>query len=176
MDGFLRIVDYVNERLVDTYKSFFGGLTSVCWSPDGKFILTGGQDDLITVWSFRGRCIVARCQGHASWVTAVEFDPYRCTDRSYRFGSVGEDTRLCLWEFSVGSLHRPKVSAAALKRSRAAEAELGYHPVLSKSEVAVLEPFRSELIHSHPLCTISFREDSIVTTDKEGLLKVWDRP
>ncbi len=52
--------------------------------------------------------IVARCQGHQSWVTAVCFDPWRCDDRNYRFGSVGEDCRLLLWDFSVGMLHRPK--------------------------------------------------------------------
>jgi hypothetical protein len=51
---------------------------------------------------------VARCQGHHSWVTAVCFDPWRCDDRNYRFGSVGEDCRLLLWDFSVGMLHRPK--------------------------------------------------------------------
>jgi hypothetical protein len=52
--------------------------------------------------------IVARCQGHQSWVTAVAFDPWRCDDRNYRFGSVGEDCRLLLWDFNVGMLHRPK--------------------------------------------------------------------
>jgi WD40 repeat protein len=52
--------------------------------------------------------IVARCQGHQSWVTSVAFDPWRCDDRNYRFGSVGEDSRLLLWDFNVGMLHRPK--------------------------------------------------------------------
>ncbi len=41
-------------------------------------------------------------------MTAVCFDSWRCDDRSYRFGSVGEDCRLLLWDFSVGMLHRPK--------------------------------------------------------------------
>lgn len=52
--------------------------------------------------------LVARCQGHNSWVSAVAFDPWRCDDRNYRFGSVGEDARLLLWDFSVGMLHRPR--------------------------------------------------------------------
>jgi len=41
-------------------------------------------------------------------VTSVAFDPWRCDDKNYRFGSVGEDCRICLWDFSVGMLHRPK--------------------------------------------------------------------
>src|SRR4051812_12723570 len=72
------------------------------------YVLTGGQDDLLSIWSLPDRQIVARCQGHDSWVTAVCFDPWRCDDRNYRFGSVGEDCRLLLWDFSVGMLHRPK--------------------------------------------------------------------
>lgn len=95
-------------RLLDIYPSYYGGFICVCWSPDGKYILTGGQDDLVSIWSLNERQIVARCQGHHSWVTAVAFDPWRCDERNYRFGSVGDDCRLLLWDFSVGMLHRPK--------------------------------------------------------------------
>jgi WD40 repeat protein len=80
----------------------------VCWSPDGKYIVTGGQDDLVSIWSLAERKIIARCQGHNSWVSAVAFDPWRCDERNYRFGSVGDDCRLLLWDFNVGMLHRPK--------------------------------------------------------------------
>lgn len=109
-DGSLRIIDYLNEQLLDLYTSFYGGFTCVCWSPDGKYCLSGGQDDLVTIWSVTDNTIVARCQGHGSWLTAVAFDPWRCDDRNYRFGSVGEDSRLLLWDFSVGMLHKPKAA------------------------------------------------------------------
>ena len=95
-------------RLLDLYSSYYGGFLCVCWSPDGKYVVTGGQDDLLSIWSVAESQIVARCQGHQSWVTDVCFDPWRCDDRNYRFGSVGEDCRLLLWDFSVGMLRRPK--------------------------------------------------------------------
>jgi len=79
----------------------------VDWSPDGKFIVTGGQDDLVSIWAFRGN-IVARCQGHSSWINFIMFDKYNSLDRCYRFGSVGEDTKLLLWEFSVNTIRRPR--------------------------------------------------------------------
>lgn len=94
--------------MLDIFRSYYGGLICVCWSPDGKYIVTGGQDDLVTIWSFPERKIVARCQGHNSFVSAVAFDPWRCDQRTYRFGSVGDDCRLLLWDFSVGMLHRPR--------------------------------------------------------------------
>ncbi|KAI5464711.1 WD40-repeat-containing domain protein [Mariannaea sp. PMI_226] len=110
-DGTLRIIDYLKEELLDMFYSYYGGLSCVCWTPDGKYVLTGGQDDLISIWSVAESALVARCQGHQSWVSAVAFDPWRCDDRSYRFGSVGEDGRLCLWDFSVAMLHRPKAQS-----------------------------------------------------------------
>jgi WD40 repeat protein len=71
-------------------------------------MVTGGQDDLVSIWSLEESTLVARCQGHNSWVTGVQFDPWRCDERNYRIGSVGEDCRLLLWDFSVGMLHRPR--------------------------------------------------------------------
>lgn len=84
------------NRLVDCYASYFGALTCVAWSPDGRFVLAGGQDDLITIFSPWEKRVVARCQGHSSFVSAVAFDDQRCDGRTYRFGSVGEDNKLIL--------------------------------------------------------------------------------
>ncbi|KZZ97540.1 WD40 repeat-like-containing domain protein [Moelleriella libera RCEF 2490] len=109
-DGTLRLLDYLREDLLGLFFSYYGGLTCVCWTPDGKYVLTGGQDDLISIWSAADSALVARCQGHQSWVSSLAFDLWRCDERTYRFGSVGEDGRLCLWDFNVGMLHRPKVS------------------------------------------------------------------
>ncbi|KAK3303514.1 WD40-repeat-containing domain protein, partial [Chaetomium strumarium] len=97
-DGTLRIIDYLKEELLDLFYAYYGGLTCVCWSPDGKYVVTGGQDDLISIWcpfdQAPNTALIARCQGHHSWVTSVAFDPWRCDDRNYRFGSVGEDRRI----------------------------------------------------------------------------------
>lgn len=38
-------------------------------SSDGKYILTGGEDDLVQVWSTEERKIVACGEGHNSWVS-----------------------------------------------------------------------------------------------------------
>ena len=40
-DGQLRVFDFTEETLLVSFKSYFGGLTCVCWSPDGKYILVG---------------------------------------------------------------------------------------------------------------------------------------
>ncbi|KAK5113240.1 hypothetical protein LTR62_003576 [Meristemomyces frigidus] len=114
-DGCLTILDYINERVLDVYRSYYGALLCVTWSPDGRYVLTGGQDDLVSIWSLADQGLVARCVGHDSWVTDVKFDPWRCDERNYRFGSVGEDCRLLLWDFSVGMLGRPKAQSARMR-------------------------------------------------------------
>ncbi|KAG9235779.1 WD40-repeat-containing domain protein [Amylocarpus encephaloides] len=205
-DGTLRIIDYLKEQLLDIFSSYYGGFISVCWSPDGKYVLTGGQDDLVSIWSVAESTIVARCQGHQSWVTAVCFDPWRCDDRNYRFGSVGEDCRLLLWDFSVGMLHRPKALSARqrgsvssrfanpLQRaetqnttssrlrsnsSLSAEGEEEHtieHPVEPRATTAMLPPVMSKMIDPHPLCWLEFTEDSIITSCKSGHIRTWGRP
>lgn len=63
-------------ELVGLARSYFGGFLCVCWSPDGKYIVVGGEDDLVTVYSFNEKRVVARGHGHRSWVSVVAFDPY----------------------------------------------------------------------------------------------------
>lgn len=93
---------------------------------------TGGQDDLLTIFSPWEQRVIARCQGHSSFVSAVAFDELRCDGRTYRFGSVAEDNKLILaslpsskrlssvshvfsqWDFSSGALHRPKFQVSVL--------------------------------------------------------------
>eukprot|EP00697_Spironema_sp_BW2_P008848 gnl/Spiro4/23574_TR11651_c0_g1_i1.p1 gnl/Spiro4/23574_TR11651_c0_g1~~gnl/Spiro4/23574_TR11651_c0_g1_i1.p1 ORF type:complete len:507 (+),score=91.42 gnl/Spiro4/23574_TR11651_c0_g1_i1:63-1583(+) len=117
-DGWLRVLDVSTHRLLVSYKSYFGALLCVCWSNDSKYILTGGQDDLVALWRSPIRAgtpqLVARCEGHHSWVSAVAFDHSRCSEESgvYRFGSVGQDCRLLLWDFQEEELSVPESAGA----------------------------------------------------------------
>lgn len=75
-DGFLRVFHYDTMELVGIARSYFGGLLCVCWSPDSKYVAVGGEDDLVTIWSFLDKQIIARGQGHHSWINVVSFDPF----------------------------------------------------------------------------------------------------
>ena len=75
-DGFMRVYDFHKQVIYSRMRSYFGGFLCVCWSPDGKYTATGGEDDLITVWSYEHKKVVARGEGHRSYVSAIAFDPY----------------------------------------------------------------------------------------------------
>ncbi|KAI5834892.1 WD40 repeat-like protein [Schizophyllum commune Tattone D] len=201
-DGCLRIIDAISEQLVDCYASYFGALTSVAWSPDGRFIITGGQDDLLTIFSPWEQRVIARCQGHSSFVSAVAFDELRCDGRTYRFGSVGEDNKLILWDFSSGALHRPKFQATHHQRmSMSSAVSLGlrrdksalylpslgstgvdgspsprYHPAPARNDVAVVQPVLVKHLEGDLLGHISFIPRCILTSTRFGHIKLWIRP
>lgn len=195
-DGTLTILDYIGERVLDIYRSFYGALLAVAWSPDGRYVLTGGQDDLVSIWSFAEQALIARCIGHESWIRDVKFDPWRCDDRNYRFGSVGEDCRLLLWDFSVGMLGRPKQmsmrnrgslssgSQAQVRRESSArlrstsnlsqqapspQEQDTMHDVEGKAATPILPPIVSKLVGDHALCSLSFQETSILVSDDHGM-------
>ncbi|KAI0032203.1 WD40 repeat-like protein [Vararia minispora EC-137] len=200
-DGCLRVIDALAEQLMDCYAAYFGALTCVAWSPDGRFIITGGQDDLVNIFSpWEGR-VIARCQGHSSFVSAVAFDDVRCDGRTYRFGSVGEDNKLLLWDFSSGILHRPKLqtshhqrvsmsstlSLALRRREGAADRSTlhlvpegplpKYHPAPSRNEVAVVQPVLVKQLESEQLLyAIAFLPRYLITAAKTGHVRLWVRP
>lgn len=127
----------------------------------------------------------------------MAFDPWRCDDKNYRFGSVGEDRRLCLWDFSVGMLHRPRGGGGgggaarhgsiasrgtALVRAEtkgstetdggagSARAFTGPHPVEARANTAMLPPVLTKVVDADPLAWLEFTEEAIMTSCKSGRL------
>ncbi|KAJ2881798.1 hypothetical protein H4R27_003860 [Coemansia aciculifera] len=179
-DGGLRIVDYLNEILEDVYLSYFSGFTCCAWSEDGKYVVAGGKDDLITIWSFYDQTVVARCQGHESWVRDIKFDPLGHEDEStYRFMSVADDAKLLVWDFSLAALHRPRaphrVDDVHLKGGEGGLSAV-VHPRMPRAAVAVLQPLVAVAIHDSPICSLQFSQDLLVTACRRGIIKVWKRP
>ncbi|KAI0042698.1 WD40 repeat-like protein [Auriscalpium vulgare] len=203
-DGCLRVIDALAEQLVDCYAAYFGSLTCVAWSPDGRFIITGGQDDLVNIFSPWEQRVIARCQGHSSFVSGLAFDDVRCDGRTYRFGSVGEDNKIILWDFSSGILHRPKLQSAHVKQSMSVSSTISlslrrrdgtaerstlhlpppgadgpsprYHPAPSRNEVAVVQPVLVKQLEDDLLTAVMFLPRWLLTASKTGLVKLWIRP
>ncbi|CAF1022635.1 unnamed protein product [Didymodactylos carnosus] len=54
-------------------------LATLSWSPDGKYVATGGEDDFLTIFSLdndQQHRVVCRGYGHTSWINSISFDPY----------------------------------------------------------------------------------------------------
>jgi len=69
---------------------------------DVSIVQAGGEDDLVSIWYFPARRLVARCEGHCGYVSSVHFEPRTAIDiacNRYRFASAGQDTNMLLWQF-----------------------------------------------------------------------------
>lgn len=91
-----------------------------------RFVAAGGEDDLIAVYSIAERFPALHLEGHKSWVSRAQWDPWLqygaapaqpgaggdrgagvvgpSTDLTsvYRLASVGQDAQLCLWDVQTG--------------------------------------------------------------------------
>ncbi|XP_020111897.1 WD repeat-containing protein 20 homolog isoform X1 [Ananas comosus] len=196
-DGYLRVFDFSKEQLIFGGKSYYGALLCCAWSPDGKYLLTGGEDDLVQVWSMEERKTVAWGEGHNSWVSGVAFDSYWSAPNSdesgesvmYRFGSVGQDTQLLLWDLVMDEIvvplryHPPGGSPTYSSGSHSAHWENNniipagtLQPSPSMRDVPKLSPVVAHRVHVEPLSGLSITNESVVTICREGHIKIWVRP
>ncbi|CAM8928952.1 unnamed protein product [Rhodiola kirilowii] len=194
-DGYLRVFDYAKEQLVCGVKSYYGALLCCAWSMDGKYILAGGEDDLVLVWSMEERKVIAWAEGHNSWVSGVAFDSYWTSPNSegtgetvmYRFGSVGQDTRLLLWDLETDEIivplrrslpgGSPTYSTGSQSSHWDNACPMGtLQPAPSMRDVPKLSPLVAHRAHTEPLSGLIFSQDSILTACREGHIKVWARP
>lgn len=192
-DGVLRLVETEENRVTDVFESYFAALKCVAWSPDSRFVAVGGMDDLVTIYSARESRVVARCQGHTGFVTCIAFDPtMRSEGRGYRFGSVGEDGKLLLWDFSAAALRKPRHhhsnSASALRSQGAGPGSSAsltlfkdiegahYHPAPPKAEVALLQPVLARVVEGNLMTSLHMGPKTIATVSRAGSIKFWTRP
>ncbi|XP_041998486.1 dystrophia myotonica WD repeat-containing protein-like isoform X1 [Salvia splendens] len=193
-DGYLRVFDYKTEQLICGGKSYYGALLCCAWSMDGKYILTGGEDDLVQVWSMEDRKIVAWGEGHNSWVSGVAFDSYWLAPNSdgvgenivYRFGSVGQDTQLLLWDLEMDELVVPVRRAPGGSPTFSTGSQSSHwdsacpvgtlQPSPSMRDVPKLSPLVAHRVHTEPLSGLLFTQESVLTVCREGHIKIWMRP
>ncbi|XP_042385242.1 probable catabolite repression protein creC isoform X1 [Zingiber officinale] len=192
-DGCLRVFDFAKELLLFGGKSYYGALLCSAWSSDGKYILTGGEDDLVQIWSTEEQKIVAWGEGHNSWISGVAFDSYLQAPNSeeaeqnvvYRFGSVGQDSQLLLWDLAIDELvvplYGPPGGSPTTKSDLSANGDSisttgAILPSPSMSDVPKISPIATQQVHLDPLSGLIFTKASLLTVSREGHIKFWRRP
>jgi len=72
-------------------------VTSVAFSPDGKYALSGSDDKTLKLWEISSGREIRSFKGHSDDVESVAFSP----DGKYALSGSGDST-LKLWEISSG--------------------------------------------------------------------------
>ncbi|KAE9590926.1 putative transcription factor WD40-like family [Lupinus albus] len=159
---------------------------------DGKYILTGGEDDLVQVWSMEDRKVVAWGEGHNSWVSGVAFDSYWSSPNAsdngetlmYRFGSVGYT--ILLWDLEMDEIvvplrRPPGVSPTYNTGSQSSHWDSAIpfgtlQPAPSMRDVPKISPLVAHHVHTESLTGLIFTQEYVLTACREGHIKVCMRP
>eukprot|EP00283_Hemiselmis_rufescens_P010267 CAMPEP_0173436498 /NCGR_PEP_ID=MMETSP1357-20121228/16267_1 /TAXON_ID=77926 /ORGANISM="Hemiselmis rufescens, Strain PCC563" /LENGTH=468 /DNA_ID=CAMNT_0014401581 /DNA_START=136 /DNA_END=1542 /DNA_ORIENTATION=- len=186
-DGHCRIFDFAVEKLVYSFRSHYGAILCSAWSPDNKFLVTGGEDDLVVAWAWVDKVPVACCKGHNSWISSIAFDRALCDtsdEHNYRFHTVAQDGRLCTWDLNEGNLvfSRKRAGTTSRRTSFATPPAAGKSVLRNVAEVprsdemASLTPTGNVLIDQEPLSSVCVTPLGVVTCCFSGEAKLWARP
>ena len=94
----LRQTKFDRAYLIDTvFAETFGSVLAVTYSPDGRFLATGGSNGEIKIWSADDYREIFCCRGHKHWIMALDFSP-----DSQFLASASDDYTVKLWEVSTG--------------------------------------------------------------------------
>lgn len=97
-DGRMKIYDIADGDLLHDVSGLTTWVTSVCYSPDGKHIVSGGSDYKVRIWDTNGS-LIQTCSGHTGQITRVRISP----DSRYIVSS-SKDNTIKIWELSTGAL------------------------------------------------------------------------
>ncbi|MDM8515523.1 protein kinase [Desulfobacterales bacterium HSG16] len=81
-----------NKRIRSKMADHEYDITSLCFSPDGSFLITGTANHVIILWNVNTGQIIKICEGHSDYVGVAEFSP----DGLF-IASGSQDNTLLLW-------------------------------------------------------------------------------
>ncbi|KAL9644532.1 hypothetical protein ABK040_009396 [Willaertia magna] len=179
--GKCHIVNMKTWKIIITFISYYGGFNCCSWSPDSKYLVVGGEDDLIHVFDINRKCILGRGVGHSAFVSKVIFDYYECDNEKYRIISVGEDTKLILWDIDRNDSHLENdgmdiQSTIEQKLNAKEEGEIFIEIDNDDNDIYTFEPIAIHKAHSEPIRDVKTFSSGIVTVCNQGILNFWARP
>ncbi|VTR97409.1 WD40 domain-containing protein [Tuwongella immobilis] len=152
-------------------------VNTLCLSPDGQTLATGGKDRTIRVWDFQSNRLIRTFTGHLAPIETLAFSP---DGRSLISGSTDQNIRL--WDLSPVDQHRTfsghtaPVWGAVISPNGQRIASAG-----ADRSIRLWNPRDGKLIqtltgHNAPITAIAFSPDGtqLATAAGDRLVKLWD--
>jgi len=94
-DKTLKLWDVSTDKMIHSFEGHSNWVSSVTFSPKGKYVLSGGGDKTLKLWDVSTGKMIRSFEGHSNYVNAVSFSP----DGKYVL-SGSDDATLKLWDVS----------------------------------------------------------------------------
>jgi WD40 repeat protein len=175
--GLVTLRDSTTGDILFTLKGHDDAVTTLDFSPDGKWLASAGTDATVRVWSTETGKEHKKFEGHESWVFAVRFSP---DGKSLASGSYDKTVRV--WDVAgkaaprVLAGHRASVRAVAFspdgKRLASGSSDKSIR-VWGLDDPTVKEVLRG---HEGTMRGLAFTADGtgLFSAGEDGLLKRWD--
>lgn len=150
---------------------------SVAFSPDGKFIASGGVDNSLKLWSLEGGAAIKTFKGHRNFVNSVAFSP-----DGGKLASASEDGTVKLWDREGGAClntlrgHRDSVWSVAFFPDGERLASGSTDGTIKLWKAAARTPYKTISGHSGYVYSVAISPDGkyLASGSAGSAVKVWD--
>ncbi|MCC6487688.1 MAG: protein kinase [Candidatus Hydrogenedentes bacterium] len=165
-----------SRALIRIVQGHHDRISALACAPDGRFFLSGSEDNTIIMWDFAGGQIKS-FTGHQNTITGIV-----CSLDSYLALSCSRDRTIRLWDIAKGSCarvmegHRDSVEAAAMtadnRRALSASAD-GTMRLWDLRDGDCMDAFDE---YKSPVTALAMDSSGqlAVTGGQDGSLRVWD--
>src|SRR5262245_12166516 len=175
-DGTLHVWNTIARKSAFSFCRPESVVLSVAFSPDGQWLLTGGEDCVVRVYDLRTGDRLSRCEGHTAAVTAVAWF------RDGRIASASLDQSVRVWDGSTGrQLHCWEGHAGGLRSVAVApDGRLvlsgGHDELLRLWDVQLGQEAGGVPCPSRSAASVAFSADGALALagESDGTVRLWD--
>jgi len=153
-----------------------GPLSSIAFSPNGQFLASGGEDQVVKVWNVQTKSEVRSFRAHTDWVTSVGFSP-----DGESIVSASVDQSVLLWRFiadetDVATGHVRKVNLVAMSGNGERIASAGEDRTVRVWNATTGQELRVLTGHSGAITAVAISPDGkrVATAAQDLKIKIWD--
>jgi len=176
-DYTLRLWDVATGKEIQSFAGHTGGVSSIAFSPDGSFALSGSWDDTLRLWDVAAGKQIRSFAGHTGGVDSIAFSP------DGRFALSGGDDTLCLWEVATGKEIRSfaeqessLVQSVAFSPDGRFALSGSLNRTLCLWDVATGKQIRSFAGHTDVVNSVAFSPDGkfVLSGSDDSTTRLWD--